>query len=444
MDSLLHPPRAANSFLVFCLIPWIGLSSSGYAQDAQEDAWTTRQVLTLPEAMPPILDFAIHANLQDVFFLVGDPNRQQIFINGVFVNPPDLSFFAPLRNGSHSFSWSTARNVDGRLSEGKGFLNGELLVEDDWVGVPQVSSDGQVMAYWKGNSVVYTKNGGYEAGHYTLMQGDKVVAEQERRPSFTFALSPDGKKMAYVLEPERLQKTLYLGKKELGKGQFISHLHWSSNSSKIAFQAGTGGLDRSQVYLHGKPAKHEFESASTPALDPKGKKLAFLFRDEDKLGVMVGKKAWKERWDLLSPPVWSPNGKSVAVIANLGADPILLRSNSFGSGWFASPFLFHVDRDTGGFRLAEKQGTFQLVVDGEPQGQTYLLASNPVWGPKSKQLAFRAESEDGWRIVVGESESEVYERVTAPLFHPSGRLVGFGALRGKEVHWVVLETAASK
>ncbi|MGB0952262.1 MAG: hypothetical protein ACPG31_03475 [Planctomycetota bacterium] len=434
MQALLYPLP-----VVLILAATLGLAPTTSAQEISDELWTSRKVLTLPEVTPPILDFAFHENLKDVYLLVGDPNKQRIFANGVFVDPPDLSYFGPLKNGGHQFGWSTMANVDGQISDGKAYLNGQLLVEDDWVGIPQSSVDGKTIAYWRGNGAVLRNNSVFEAGHYALHLGDKVVAKQERRPGFQFALSPNGKKIAYVLEKENMQKTLHLGKKELVSAMFIQSLVWSADSSKLAFQTGSGGLDRSHVYLNGKHVDHDFDAAAAPALGPKGKKLAFLFRDGEKVGVMAGKKPWKGRWDLLSPPVWSPKAKSLAVIANLGADPILLRSNSFGSSWFAQPYHFLADRDTGGFRLAELRGTFQLVIDDEPVGKTYRNAADPVWGPKGKRIAFRAQSEESWFVVVDGVESESFDRVTAPIFHPQDGRVGFGALRGKEVHWVVFE-----
>lgn len=444
MSFLLRPPQAASLLQGISLLAFLILSPSSVAQEAPEDPWSSRRVLTLPEATPPILDFAFHANLKDVFFLVGDPNKQRILKNGVFLNPPDLSYHGPLRQGGSSFGWSTMTNIDGEISGGKAFLNGALLAEDDWIGVPQASADGKVVAFWKGNRAFYSKKAGMESGHFSLMHGDKVVVEQGRRPGFQFALSPNGKKLAYVLEEKMMKQTLHLGKKELVSAMFIQNIHWSADSSKVAYQTGNGGIDRSHVHLHGKPVDHDFEAAAAPVLGPKGKKLAFLFRDEGKVGVMAGKKPWKGRWDLLSPPVWSPKAKSLAVIANEGADPILLRSRSFGSPWFREPFLFLVDRETGGFRVARTEGTFQLVVDDEAVGQTYLNAADPVWGPKGKRIAFRAMSEDGWRIVVDGVESEAFDRVTAPMFHPKDGRVGFGALQGKEVRWIVFDSTVTK
>ena len=430
------PQRSYLSTLFLSLaVAFCGASVN--AQDSTADSWSNRSVLVLPEKMPPILDFVFSQDLRDVYFLVGDPNSRRILKNGEVTDKVDHLFFSPLRNGASVTVWATVESDDGHMRDGRLIRNGVVEVEASWVGPPQASSDGSVLAYWKGEGAYFDKSAGYNSGHYTLMHGDKVIAEQETRPGFPLAISPNGKKVAYVLEPKMLQKTLYVGKKELAQAGFILDLHWSADSKKVAYQLGPAAFS-SSVHLNGKEIKHKFDKAAVPVLDPKGKKLAFLFRDEHRVGVMAGKKAWKGRWDLLSRPVWSPKGKSLAVIANQGADPILYSAEGFGADWFVKPYSSLMDPDTKGFRLAEKMGDFRLVVDDEEMGGTYLMASDPTWGPDGERVAFRAESAAGWHVVVGEQESEAYDRVTAPLFHPKDGRVGFGAVRGKDVLWVVL------
>jgi len=401
--------------------------------------------MTLPAQSPAAIDFSISRDLQSAVCLIGDPNQQAVVFNGTRYPSGDLLWPPRWTPSWDSVAWSIVSKDGDAYRDGILFVDGKEVRHEGWFGPVEIDATGKTLAYWYGEGVRRSDSGPISGDAFHLVHGKKELTIESGFPTNVLALSPNGKKLAYNVshfQKGKLPSTsLFLGKKELGKSMFVPIIHWGGKSSKLAFQTGTGMSPPGHVFLEGEKVEAPFLSVAMPVLDAKGKRLAYLGLDKDGLTVVAHKTVWEGRWDLLGPPVWDPKGKKVAAIANQGADPILRDALAFGAFWFQWPLTFLQDRNTGGFRLAKAQGRFFLLIDGEQASRDYLNASEPVWDAKSSQVAFRAKDDAGWRVVVGDKVSDAYDLVTAPRFDATGKKVGFGALKGSEVWWQVMELA---
>lgn len=423
------------------------------AEDASADLWADRRLMTLPEGCPDVLDFSVSQNLEHVVCLVGTVLEQDVVFDGKRYPSPKL-FYPPQWEPKWNFvAWTSTEIIDQVASDGRLYVNGDVVSKAPWFGPARTDATGEVVAYWRGDRGVQQGGGPVVVDKAQLVVNDKEICSLENGYPSAIALSANGKVAAYSFtahltkpgQPLPTQSTkVFLGKKEMGQALFIPSVTIDERGRTMAYQHGNNGEAQTWVFIRDKQAKGDFSKPSMPVLCPKGRNLAFLTLDEtEKVGVVQDGKEWKDRWDLISQPVWDPKGNQLAVIANQGMAPLAHQLLGHGAMWFANQSLSLFDRENQGFRTLEPEGRFFLVVDGKSASKDYLFARDPVWSADSKQVAFRAKDELGWRIVVGEQVSDVYHFVTAPRFSKDGTRVGFGAQVGTEIYWRTMDLDAT-
>ena len=70
---------------------------------------------------------------------------------------------------------------------------------------------------------------------------------------------------------------------------------------------------------------------------------------------------------------------------------------------------------------------------------SHLEIRDPTFSEDGSLVAYRARDETGWRIRVGDTQSEAFDEVGPPRFSKDGKHVAFGARSGRELWWRVLK-----
>ncbi len=422
------------------------------AREASADLWAERRLMVLPEGCPTVLDFSVSQNLEHVVCLVGTTLEQEVVFDGTRY-PSGKLFYPPQWEPEWNFvAWTTTELNDQVASDGRLFVNGDVVSKAPWFGPARTNATGEVVAYWRGDRGLQQGGGPVVLDEAQLIVNQKEVCALESGYPSAFALSANGKVAAYSFtyhitkegRPLPTQQTkVFLGKKEMGQALFIPSVTVDDRGRTMAYQSGNNGEASTWVYIRDKLVKGDFSKSSMPILCPKGRNLAFLTLDEaGKVGVVQDGKEWKQRWDVVSPPVWDRKGNQLAVIANEGMNSLIHQLKGHGAHWFANQNLSLFDREEQSYLTLEPEGRFFLVVDGKVVSKDYSLARDPVWSADGKQIAFRAKDELGWRIIAGEFSSDAYPFVTAPRFSQDGKRIGFGALIGEEIYWRTMSLEA--
>lgn len=276
-------------------------------------------------------------------------------------------------------------------------------------------------------------------------------------PSDQVLLGPKGDLLAHATLDQGY--LLFSGKEEYGPYMWISGVTASGNGKSLAwavsampgmnggdmaldpFAGGGMGLpsSRGEVYLDGELVSlPEDEAVAAPRLNRDGKRLAYIAQRNEKVTVVWRGKAWSTTAGDASSPVISPDGKKVAVVldhqvATASAGLTMLNTNWLDGGMEAS---FGPD---GSIAMRVADGSCRVMIDDEQVAGPFKRAIAPVWSPDSKQVAVRVQEEEGWRVAVGGHLSELYEEVGPPRFDEKGTKVAFGARKGQELHWVLME-----
>jgi hypothetical protein len=61
-----------------------------------------------------------------------------------------------------------------------------------------------------------------------------------------------------------------------------------------------------------------------------------------------------------------------------------------------------------------------------------------TFGPLPQQLAYAKKADGQWRLVVGDTVSDPFDEVDKPQFRDDGKMVAFGARKGRELWWKVM------
>ena len=128
-----------------------------------------------------------------------------------------------------------------------------------------------------------------------------------------------------------------------------------------------------------------------------------------------GKRVGPEDFDHIDrAPVFSPNGKHVAYVANRGAEP---RDERFPPGLPMYP--------TGG-------KWHVVTAQGESPGYDEVRS---LTVDAKGQVAYAAKVGGEWTLIYGEKRSRPFDELGAPVFSEDGKL-SFGALDGRKLLWI--------
>lgn len=227
--------------------------------------------------------------------------------------------------------------------------------------------------------------------------------------------SPDGSKFAYEASRgigavnDATASTVYVNNAKEADWAACGKPFFSGDGSTVAHSVRIGKAGTAQVAFRtaeamvvaGK-AGTEYDQVSNPFFAPKGKMLAYRFRNEYTWTMVVDGKTQDSASDM-GDAVFSPDGKNVA------------------------------------YRSGER-GKYYVVVNGK-KSQTYPQIGEVEWSPDNKTVAFVVTdaTQGGEYIVYGDRKSEVYSRVYSPVFSSDGLHMAFGARSTNGKYMVVLD-----
>jgi hypothetical protein len=322
--------------------------------------------------------------------------------------------------------------------------DGEETDPQDWIGAVVLSpADGEYVA-WTQPGARVDSTGAYATGKQTLVTPWKKGAAWEdatslldprfaRDGSFVSTLAMKAGTWRVLIADKR-------GERELGKpGAWIADWDVAADGKAFALAiadpaapamgAPPPGLwpGRSKMVIQfGKRTfGAERDNASSPALSPNGKQVAYVATKGGLAGVAIdeGKRASLSH-SAVPSLVWRPDGKELACV--------------HCDGGSAQPGLMSVSGEPvwkGG-----KWGVARVESNGKEaaEGRTWAEIADLTYSADGARLAFAARGDGGWRIVCGALESEAFDEVGEPRFAADGKSIGFGARVERELYWKVL------
>ncbi len=261
---------------------------------------------------------------------------------------------------------------------------------------------------------------------------ERVLAEIDlpalQRDSLT--LSPDGKRVAYVLRVGQLWFAVVDGK--AGKAStFAPSPIFSPDSRRVAYVA-PARAGRSVVVdgQEGKP--HTDIEARSLHFSPDSRRVAYAAREPDGAFIVVDEQEGK-RYEAAWSPIFSPNGKRVAYGAAQGRKRFVVVDGQEGKPYsIAYGYVFSPDSKRVAYGAHQGRTAF-VVVDGEERKPYEDLVCPPVFSPDSRRVAYVAAQGGKQVVVVDGQEGEPYDRISCPpIFSPDSRRVAYAAQVGPD------------
>lgn len=262
-------------------------------------------------------------------------------------------------------------------------------------------------------------------------------------PTVSPTFSPDGKRMAYRASVEKKQFVVVDGKKET-EADIILGLRFSPDSRHLAYTAVTG--DRSTVVFDNHPQGDFDATFFEYAFSPDGRRFAYPASTGKKKWAIVVDGAKGDDYEMAALPTFSPDGKRTAFIARRGSKRFVVVDGKPGPelDFVGTPTFEEDGHDV--YYVARNADKFFVVRDGK-RGETFELILTdesffPVpltRSPRSSALLYRAKRDDAWFVVLGDSTIGPFDYVWKPRFSADGRKALFGARKGGELWWKVVD-----
>jgi hypothetical protein len=273
--------------------------------------------------------------------------------------------------------------------------------------------------------------------------------------------SPDGAKLAYRALRDGKFFMIVGG----AKGEDFDEIgpaSWSPDSKRMMYYARRG--DDSFVVLDGKKIgpylgvvpMGDVNVFGGPTFSPDGRPAYVAARLVDEKVVYgayldgalrhEARDESKEPYEGAMGPTFGPAGGEVVWVAGSGVEmfiflggrkvdpkhPLASLPAVSGEGKFA----FKSQRSDG-----DQMKSF-VVADGKPGPEFgFMFPDPPIWSPDGKRVAYAggAPTVSPFVVVLGEKRSAEFTEVYLGGFSPDGRKFAFGALRGFELWWIVME-----
>lgn len=188
---------------------------------------------------------------------------------------------------------------------------------------------------------------------------------------------------------------------------------------------GDSSTDYRQVRLGKKVFGADFDVADGPVFGPKGKRLAMRKHAGESMDYAIEDGRTYTMYDHVHGVVFDPKVKNFAYVATVGGEK-RTRQTHPGEPGRVGGTAFLVVRPVRGKDRVESPDHFDCIRD-------------VTYSPDGKRIAYCAKDGDKWHLVVDDKQSEAYDEIGAPRFSEDGDRVAFGARKGRELWWKVLE-----
>ncbi|MGA3014696.1 MAG: WD40 repeat domain-containing protein, partial [Bacteroidales bacterium] len=330
-------------------------------------------------------------------------------------------------------------------------------------------------------SFAYVEQGN---GDLLLITGDGI--ETHYKSISNLKIAPDGNTLVYLASPKSDNKLyLYIGGKivrEYNGYSYSEYLTLSSDGQSIAFIAKKSKSDKQECVIvddhYGEMFDHIFQ---TPRF-LNGTHVVFYFATSNHVDyTVIGDRKFLGQYKFVSD-----NGKTlakfwnddtyVAVYKDDGTVEISIKGHINVNGLERSVvgMVKDIALSPGGESFAYTVGYLRqdrteqhphietyAVVNGETIGESFPAIDKPTinlpfgnedatvirsltFSPNGKSLAYVVKFEDQksieWIVVVNGKKSEPFDGILTRLFFdPDGSKVAFGALKGREILWKVIQ-----
>lgn len=262
------------------------------------------------------------------------------------------------------------------------------------------------------------------------------------------AWSPAGDRVAWIGSTGGKKFGVIDGKQgELST--FADAIVFSPDGKRVAWRAGNRTPDnkaeRWRVVLDGVD-QPEFDLVGYPRFSPDGSRVAYWVNtgaviapqghyEGGTWSAMDGEKKDAGTWteaDSFVPPVYAPDGKSIAFVASP-------KQSQFVAVAFGKTSETYGLADTPAFSADGKQvawgafkdGRWTVWLAGKPVGREYDHAGIPVFGPKPGSFAFVAVAKERKFVVAGGRKvGGDFDGIAPPVFSPDGKSIAFVGVRG--------------
>ncbi len=273
------------------------------------------------------------------------------------------------------------------------------------------------------------------------------------------SFSPDGKRFAFCAGYSDHKFLVVDGvpgvhRSRVEESDASCRVLFSHDSMRVAY-VSKKGFRNEFVVLDGKEGE-SYPGVGDVRFIPTTQKLYYrAYRNNQKLLVMEGQSARAMPFASFFLPVFSPNGRRMAYVKltdwetkeeTTSREQVVLDDRP-GKVYRRIPYaslVFSPDSLSLAYFAYDVDRKCMLVVNGNESRKLYDGCDrSPVFSPNGRRIAYWAERDGKWHVVVDGKEIGVYERTGDIVFSPDSRRLAFVA--GREKDWrVVVDGAEGK
>jgi Tol biopolymer transport system component len=307
------------------------------------------------------------------------------------------------------------------------------------VDVPVFSPDGKKAAYVAVDAdgkqfVVSGETRGEKFNEVLVSRLEHSPTEQDVfRNRRTVLWAPDSHAFAY--QGHTTEGTfVVVGTTKRGPYRSVRGLCWCPDSRTVAFEAQ---IASDSFVVVGDRKGEIFDGVSQLTFSPDGTSVAYLAREGARWLVMRGERRMPSDGSV-GPPVFSPDGTSLAYVTGSEETPnrLIIDGKYSKMDQLASQLadpVFSPDGKRVAIRAKNGRQAF-IIVDGHGLLETFDSVGVPFFSPDGSTVAYVATRGSKQLAVVGSDIGEKFSKVEPIVFSPDGKTVSYRGERfGKQV-----------